>query len=435
MYAWKEIRWLLVTPFVVMATSQVALGQINYRWNRTAQTLGVRSNVTVTAQGDSVGGGNARQTTTQDAITLNDTRGINRLALGGEGGGGGDSGELVLGWRENARNGAGGFPFDGPDGGHIGDALSAGQGGEAGASGYADASGTTVAIDELNSNMQTIVSYSWIHNQWGDVDLLAAGGGGGGGAGTDGPTHDGGNGGDGGPGDSAVGTVTAVQDSDVNVTVACVWAPGTEPDPPDPDPPFIDCSITLDMGWVSAANPDWIGTGAGGAAWARSIDVAVVAGLSSVLIQGGPTGPVTVTAFDDTGTPYFKESDNPMESDTGSFGLGPGEIGITRTRPGEGAEITSLTNGINSTLTGSMTAAGGQGGERGYGTTQGVPRNGADGEDGGEGLGAAGGAGGAGGEPRPGRLGGGRGGKGGDGDHIEEHKDGIYQGVIEIMLG
>jgi hypothetical protein len=413
-------KLLLCLTTLLVAIPSAVFGQINYRWDRTAQVLGARSNVTVTAQGASAGGGLGRVFTDEDILPLTVDRSIVRDAFGGEGGGGGSQG--AFGNLDGA-NGSNGVTLDGADGD-----LDGGQGGAAGETGFADSSGTARAIDELNFDGQTILSYAWIHNQWGDLELKGGGGGGGGGGGAHlsglGGSRDGGNGGGGGGGLAAAGTITSVQDSDVAVTAECVWAPGFDPEVIGP---FIDCSITLDMGWVSAANPDW-----SAAPWARSIDVTINAGNTVVRILGGPAGAITATGLDDNGNPFLKTSSALLSDNTGSFGFGAGEIGVTRTRPGdEPARIVSPVNAISSTLTGSLSAGGGSGGDGGGGDIDAPPAmHGQDGGDAGNGAGGLGGDGGAGANANAGD-----GGDGGKGEYINEHKDGIYQGLIEIRLG
>jgi len=439
-------KWIFSVA-LLLAAQQVACGQIMYRWLRNGQELGARSNVSVsvTAFESAQDGGNLpRVVTCQDFLFLADARNVARDARGGEGGGGGDDGNLFVPF--SGLNGRDFVPLDGADGfGALG-----GQGGAAGDNGQAQSGGTAVAIDELNPDFQTTLSYAWIHNQWGDLNLRAAGGGGGGGAGTDGYEYDpqtqqgifyqAGSGGDGGRGNDARGSVTTSQDSDVVVSATCVVDPAISP--PPSSTPAIDCSITLDMGWVSAPNHDWnAGGGPGSSPWERGISMTITAGASCVWIVGGPTGQIDLWAIDDFGVPYFKTSADVLESDTGSFGIGPGEIGITRVGPGAGASIVTPPNGISSVLTGEMSAEGGQGGGGAFPWTSGGA-----GADGGLGLGAPGGDGGEGGDPRPvdtdgdgqndGSIaGGGDGGDGGDGDHVNEHKDGIYQGLVMISMG
>lgn len=405
----------------VLATPGTGRGQIPYRWDRTAQTLGTRSNVTLTAQASTTGGGLTRQATNEDLIGFSLSPTLTRDAFGGEGGGGGNTfpfGAHAGGPGPNGRNGV---PLDGEDGDDGG-----GQGGQAGFNGYADVHGSTTVLDELNQDLQTILSYAWIHNQSADVELLGGGGGGGGGGGAivDGIIVGGGGGGGGG-GEAAAGAITSVQDSDVNVSARCVWAAGI---PVTTPAPLIPCSITLDMGWVSGANPDW-----SAAPWARRIDVTVTAGLSVLTITGGPTGPITAAGNDDNGTPFLFVSSDLLGSDTGSFGLGAGDIGQTFVAPtgptDTNATIISPQNAITSTLTGSLSAGGGSGGDGGAGESSDPPVNGADGADAGNGLGGAGGDGGAGANANAGR-----GGAGGAGEFIGEHKDGIYQGLIEIFM-
>jgi hypothetical protein len=441
-----SLTWCFGAAVLLAASNQQAHGQIMYRWLRTNQQLGARSNVTVSATGftgGTTGGGLPRVVTDQDILPLGDSRSISREARGGEGGGGGDDGNLFM-----PLGGAQGddfTPLDGADGaGPLG-----GKGGQAGDNGEATASGTTVAIDELNPDFQTILSYSWIHNQWGDLNLQAAGGGGGGGAGTDGYVYDpfmnmwwftmGGPGGGGGRGNDTSGSITNSQDSDVTVNAVCIVDPGISP--PPTNTPAIDCSITLDMGWVSAPNPDWFNGAPGTSPWARSINMTISAGQSVVNISGAGMTTITVFAVDDLGFFYWKESAYTLDSDIGSFGLGMGEIGLTRIAPGQTASIVTPANGINSTLSGSMMADGGWGGGGATGAGGGFG-----GMHGGLGLGAQGGEGGDGGGVREVDVDndqiidfwlgpGGGGGDGGNGDHINEHKDGIYQGVVMIMMG
>jgi hypothetical protein len=374
-------------------------------------------------------------------------------ALGGGGGGGGDTGFLGP-FTLNGANGQNGQPDPGDDG--IGDEY-AGKGGQEGDSGEASASGTALCIDETNENFSTALSYSWIHNQWGDLSLQAAAGGGGGGGGSGGVFGDpelpeywpGGDGGRGGDGQNATGNVVSTQQSAVNVTAQWVVRPGFPgivPNPPEAHP----CNILLDMGWVSAPNPNW--TNGGNDVWARNVNLFITVGgtlgVTAVAVTGGPNGPITAAGVDGLGNPFFKVSTNLLESDTGSFGLGPGEVGVTIVLPGDGAQIlVPPATPISSQLRGNMTALAGLGAD---GASGGLDIGGLGGEDGIDGSPSAtgsaiGGIGGDGGindlidldDDTVGETpvgGGGHGGKGGAGGLIDEHKDGIYQGIVIIEV-
>ncbi len=296
------------------------------------------------------------------------------------------------------------------------------------------------------------LSYSWIHNQWGDLTLQAAGGGGGGGGGSGGAFGDpmapeyfpGGSGGTGGRGEAASGSVVSTQMSWIDVLARWDIGPQWMGDPPDP-PTAYDCNILLDIGWISAPNPDW--TNNTNPIWARNINLLITAGFTNVQVIGGPTGPITVFATDMFGNPFFKVSSDDLESDIGSFGLGAGEVGVTIILPGETARINTPPNQpISSQLTGNMRADEGWGGEGGGGGIETFGLSGADGVNGGPIPGTAeGGEGGSGGTddlidldgdmiPETPIGGGGKGGDGGVGGVIDEHKDGIFQGVVVIEV-
>ncbi|HUE73299.1 MAG TPA: hypothetical protein VMP01_20645, partial [Pirellulaceae bacterium] len=152
-------------------------------------------------------------------------------------------------------------------------------------------------------------------------------------------------------------------------------------------------------------------------------------------------------ATDNLGNPFFKVSADVLESDIGSIGLGAGEVGFTIILPGETANIFTLSNQpISSQLTGDMRADEGWGGGGGGGGLQTFGLHGEDGVNGGPVAGTAeGGAGGQGGTddlidldgdmiPETEVGGGGRGGDGGRGGAYNEHKDGIFQGVVVIEV-
>jgi hypothetical protein len=327
-------------------------------------------------------------------------------------------------------DGLDGVPLDGADGA-PGDQYS-GLGGKAGANGHADASGSTVGDSEIWPDGTPLLAYTWIHNQAADLDIVGAGGGGDGGTGTGiidtltPKVWEPGRGGLGGDGDGAIATVACTQTSDVNLQATAIVNPNWPQQ--DPLPPEVAGSIEFMIGWVSAPNPDWYNAGAD--AWARSINMAIVAGNSSVNIVGGPTGVISAWGSDDLGNPFFKTSTDVMESDTGSFGIGPGELGITNLTAGQTASITVAPGSpISSVLGGGNFMSGGQGG--------------GDADD----DGANGGAGGANGIdlgsfdtnadgiPDLFIVGGGHGMDGSDGDSYLEHKDGIYEGYAIVRLG
>jgi hypothetical protein len=253
----------------------------------------------------------------------------------------------------------------------------------------------------------------------------------------------GGAGGGGGAGDSAEATVEATQTSGVNVEAECVL----DINGPAPTATFTDCTITFEIGWVSAANPDWIANLGTGAVWDRAIAMTVTVGNSAVVLNGSAGTVISLDAIDDSASPYYKTSSVPLDSDTGSFGLGVHEIGFTSISIDDTASIITPDDGISSVLRGGMMSYGGEGGSGGEPgmDLNGSANDGNDGADGGSPTGAFGGAGGQGGIPRPqdtnGDMvddttsqGGGDGGDGGDGQKIDEHKDGIFQGVISIEL-
>jgi hypothetical protein len=448
----RRIHFPIPLWIVAALSFQVAVGAAAepYRWRRTFQELTAVSTLTANAQGTpQTQTFNPGPTSSSFIATVAQAE-ITRPALGGGDGDGGDSGFLLF-MAEPGDDGQDGDPVPGADGG--GD-QHGGAGGQPGANGAASASGTALCIDETNLDFEPALSYSWIHNQWGDLSLQAAGGSGGGGGDSGGWFHDpeeglfifgGAGGGAGGAGQNARGTVNTTQVSGVDLQA--VWDLRPDWTGPPPNPVGYPCDITLDMGWISAPNPDWINELAPWAPiWVRNINLFIVAGETSVWITVDNAGFVTASGVDDFGVPFFEQSAAAINANSGSFGLGPGEVGQTIIFPGETAQIFVPQGGINSTFAGAMTAAGGSGGGGGGGG--GVPENGGDGgngPDGGAGGGALGGNGGAGGAGDSADLdgdgiidivagAGGRGGKGGAGQGISEHLDGIYQGVVVIEV-
>lgn len=276
------------------------------------------------------------------------------------------------------------------------------------------------------------------------MDLKGAAGGGGGGGGSSGFFGDdpmmlswfnGGRGGAGGRGENAAGTAAISQWSDVNLSATLQVNPAINPTPTDP----IDGAIMLTIGWVSAANPDWQDANV----WQRAINMTITAGNSTVVVTGGG-GTLAIAALDDNNSPYFKVCPDNFDGDTGSFGLGMGEIGETILTAGQTATIVTANNGISSVLNGNMTAQGGGGGQGGIGGPLGT--FGGEGETGGNGGGPLGGAPGAGGAVDGHDVDddgieetfndqGGWGGEGGAGESIVEHKDGIFEGIVTIQVG
>lgn len=413
-----------------------------YRWNRTAQTLGAAANVTVTVQGSPSVDNQARTTTNGNLMFYGATRGLQLPALGGGGGGGGDSGWL-FGAAMDGADGNDEDPVDGADGA-PGDVYT-GLGGDAGQSGFADASGTTVCINELTPNLTKSLSYSWIHNQWADIKLFAAGGGGGGGGGSEGfedpfTSWPGGFGGSSGRGENAAGTAVVTQSSDVDVFAVCEVEPGINP----PPTARTNCAIFFDIGWVSAANPDW--EAPAGVPWARTFTMTVATDNGTVLAITGAGGVLSATGFDDFNNPYFWLCPDDLNGDIGSFSIDLGGLGVSSIVPGEAAEIVVPANGVSSILSGAPTTRlGGASATGGMGGFMGMTFDGNTNNDGGVGGGRLGGQGGAGGIPDLLDLdmdtipetfvtGGGRGGDGGAGERYDEHKDGIFQGTVTIEI-
>ncbi|HUE70533.1 MAG TPA: hypothetical protein VMP01_06550, partial [Pirellulaceae bacterium] len=146
----------------------IASSQGPYRWWRTGESLAARSRVDVVAQGVSNFDQDDVGPTTSGFVASFAQIQEQGPALGGGGGGGGFSGFMAP------------FVFDGLDGndadpvpgedGAPGDQY-AGKGGQPGDDGEATASGTALCIDETNPDLDVALSYSWIHNQWGDIAL------------------------------------------------------------------------------------------------------------------------------------------------------------------------------------------------------------------------------------------------------------------------
>lgn len=163
--------WCTLFSFI---NGPACLGAQPYLWERTTQSLQTASRVDVTAQEDNDDDTDSDSTNGTFAAS-NASQEITRAAKGGGGGGGGDSGE-----EDPVLDGEGGGFADSTDGddGLPGNDAFAGLGGKAGEDGVAEASATAAAIDETNPDYEEYLSYSWIHNQSGDITVQGGAGGG-----------------------------------------------------------------------------------------------------------------------------------------------------------------------------------------------------------------------------------------------------------------
>lgn len=391
--------------------------------------------VRVTSQGDAEGQTTPDTVTTdQDLLPYGRSNEISRPILGGGGGDGGDAGDAA-----NHNEVTRGPGVDGVDGNSNN--ATGGKGGKAGHQGEAAASGTALCIDTLNPDGQRMLQYSFIHNNIGDITVKASGAGAGGGGGGAGiftiPGFPGmflalpGAGGAGGaPGTQSNARVVSTQTSGVNVTATMGLDPALDP---ELYPTSADAEIHVEFGWVSGAS-DF--TNEGGDVWQRSFNMVVAVGnVAFVIINAPPTGAPAAYGIDGAGNPFYKIGSDLTSSDSGSFAVGPGEIGVIEISINDVAMINAGTAGISSVLNGNMTSSPGFGGGGGGGGLVTNGGNGGNGPNGGNGMGGAGGAGGAGGmraDPRVGN--GGKGGDGGYGAGRSAHKDGFFSGSAEVYI-
>lgn len=423
--------------FVAISLFGTSTTNGQYIWNRTSQRMDATSRVDVTAQGVTFGDPSS-QTTSADLLPLIDADNRVEPILGGGGGDGGDAGDAA-----NHNEVTRGPGVDGVDGNSNN--ATGGKGGKAGHQGEASASGTALCIDALNPNGQRMLQYSFIHNNIGDITVKASGAGAGGGGGGAGilvipgfPPFmpemflalPGAGGAGGAPGTQANARVVSTQTSGVSVNATMGLDPLLDP---ELYPTTAEAELHVEFGWVSGAS-DFVNEG--GNVWQRSFSMVVSVGsVAYVNILAPPTGVPTAYGIDSAGNPFYKNGSDLTSSDSGSFAVGPGEIGVIEISIDDQAIINTGTAGISSVLNGNMTSAPGFGGGGGGGGLVTNGGNGGNGPNGGNGMGGAGGAGGAGGmraDPRVGN--GGKGGDGGYGAGRSAHKDGFFSGSAEVYI-
>jgi hypothetical protein len=404
--------------------TEVAQGQ-TFFWSRTAQSHSTTSTVAVTVNGTvTTAGPTADTSTTEDLVAQEESENQDAPSLGG-GGGDGGSGARVAGNGDNGPDGGDETSLDGEDGPNFN--TIGGLGGNAGDDGEAHAWGQSVGEAEFSPDDQAVLSWSYIHNQYADLELVAAGGGGGGEAGEAGGGFVGGNGGSGGDGEDAAGTIVCTQTSTVNVTAQLQRVAMSSATP-------TTGRYLVDIGWVSSAEatlqPTTTGTGS---PWGRTCTIVISqnGGSGAVLTITGAGGATTLNA---SGTipgvmqPFLASSNANLDSVTGELIVDfddfvfPVALNDTVNIRADG---TGGSVAVASVLTGNMRRTGGFGAGGGLSGTQTHGANGLPGDMGG---GADGGLGGS------GTSLGGNGGNGGDGGVVDAHEDGIFQGLIEVWV-
>lgn len=388
-------------------------------WNRTGQTrtMSTAANVATTVNGNNSANPDSDSTATADFIEAATTHSDTDPSLGG---GGGDGGSGVGAPSINGAAGGNGTSINGDAGANLG--TIGGGGGTAGDDGEAAAWGQTVGELEFSPDDQGILSWSFIHNQAADLDLVAGGGGGGGGAGLNDGCDLAGNGGDGGNGDSAAGVVVVTQNSTVNVTAVLERMAMSSATP-------TNGRFLVDIGWTSTALDELENGGPAGNPWNRDCTIVMThSGGSSLTIHRG-TGDFLYAEGGVPGQcPFVASSNDSLDGVTGELIVDfddfvfPVTLNSTASIQADGNNDTAP---VVSSITGNMTAEGGEGGDGGNASD---PATGIFGLDGGDGDGAEGGVGGV------GPFEAADGGDGGDGDAKDGHEDGIFQGVLEVWV-
>ena len=405
----------------------------------------MHSTSTITTNVNGIPGGDGDSDgTIEDLLAVAKTSSDSIAVLGGGGGGGGDAGGV-------ANPVAGGTTAQGVDGTDGRSATATGgKGGKKGGAGVSSALGQADAIDAWNMDVQPIFEYSFIHSNICEGLLKGGGGGGGGGAGGTNRTiippgmffdTPGKAGGPGGLGATSTMTVSSRQTSGCDALARLETGPEFDP---EEDSLTTTAEIFIDIGWVSSGT-DF--ENILGDTWERSINLRTIVGEIDITVEGGEGFP-WAEGTDGDGNAFFLTGTSAMQSDTGSFAVGPGDVGQTPIDVDDLSEITTgflavfdpntqtwtvgqNTEAIMSQLTGNMLRNGGFGG--GAGSPNGV--NGGNAPNTGNGLGGAGGAGGAGGlGSAMGVPGGGAGGNGGAGDQVAPYKGGFFSGIAQIEV-
>lgn len=439
-------QWVCCSAVVLGVLLQCNSAQAQkYVWRRLVQEMHGTSTITVSVNGngqqESANGG-----TTGDYLLVEKTFSKTDPVLGGGGGGGGDSGGV-------ANPQPGGTAAQGVDGTDGRTATTGGKGGKKGGAGISSALGQAVAVDGWNPDALPIFEYSFIHNNICEAELKGGGGGGGGGAGG---THratvpgfpgmffdtPGQPGGMGGLGATSTVSVNSQQTSGCDAVAFLDVGPDFIPGTTSPN---TTAEILIEIGWVSSG---FDFENILGQTWQRSINLRTIVRNIDIRIVGGPEGFPWAEGTDGAGNAFFLTSTSTLSSDTGSFSVGPGDVGATPVSLNNLSEITTgflavfdpstgtwttgqNTEAIASLLRGNMLRNGGFGGPPG--APNGV--NGGNAPSTGNGLGGPGGAGGAGGlGSAAGVPGGGAGGTGGAGDQVAPFKGGFFSGIAQIEV-
>ncbi len=246
----------------------------NYIWTRGPFQLWTKSEVHVVLQGQDNPSQTADQDTTAGVIGSSETLEPEPVATLGGGGAEGGSGigpDLFP-------------PFDGDDGpnqdpvwGPAGEGdpwgSGGGGGGGPGASGEAAGRSHGEGTNQLNPANQSVVSWSFLHNQDVQLDVLGAGGGGGGGGGGKSvywPYYailPGGDGGIGGTGENTTGRAVTTQMSAMTIESTVAFNPDAPPETPNQ----TTAGVSVELAWESAGQGDLTPAGT----WARNLKITI----------------------------------------------------------------------------------------------------------------------------------------------------------------
>jgi hypothetical protein len=407
---------IAVCALVLFWTTVPPASAATYYWTRTSQTLTEISTVSVVSQG-LTNNGDDSDPTSDDLAASHIDRGLSVPTVGGSGGnGGGGANENSAGAAgANGQNEGNTDGLDGPDGNGQNPGKG-GKGGTRGTGGEATATAEAEGIGALNPDLQPVVEWSFIHSNWGTLDLEAGGGGGGGGGGGSKATFAGGKGGAGGVGQSATGSTDSRQDSEADVAATFTGPPLHS----------TTARITCDILWGDT----WVGQRLN---WQRGLNLTISISPSG----GGNSTILTFTTLGNgllqaqgtrrNGTTFTKTSTASLNDSAGAFGIGAGEFTDT-VSVGDSVTIQTTPAGVFSRVfSDSQFRTGAVGGGGGFGGMPG--QDGANGWN--AGSGAAGGAGGAG-----GLFGfkGGNGGRGALGGTFSSDNLGLFQGVFSVTL-
>lgn len=412
---------LLSIAVALWSVGSIANGQIFF-WNRTGQTQSqtTTSRVDVTVNGTlTTAGPTTDSSSTEDLVAQEESEDHADVSPGG-GGGDGGSGARENANGDNGINGDDESSLDGEDGPDF--HTLGGDGGDDGTDGAASASGGTVGELELSPDDQSVLSWSFIHNQYANIDVAGGGGGGGGGAGLDYYPYVGGNGGNGGRGADADADVAVTQTSTVNVTAQLNRAAMWTGDP-------TDGRFTVDIGWTATGT--WV---VAEGVWSRTCTIVMTHsdGANLTIAPGTGDALYAIGTIPGQMCPFEASSNASLTAVTGELVVGYGDFVFPVTL---NSTATIVANGgmgtgsqpVVSSIAGGRTVDGGEGGQGG---APAGGEDGADGSDGGEGEGG-GASGGTGGE---GFGMSGDGGQGGQGGGYDKHEDGIFQGLLEVWV-